>query len=398
MQLSNKVKSVKPSSTIALTAKSAEYKAQGLDVVAFAAGEPDFDTPDHIKEAAILAINQGKTKYTPAAGTMDIRKAVCDKLEKDNGLKYLPEQIVVSNGAKQALVNAFLAIINEGDEVIIPGPFWLSYAEMVKIAGGVPVVINTRKEDSFVVDPKDIEDAITPKTKAIIFNTPSNPTGMIYTEDAIRAIADIAVKHDIFVISDEIYEKLIYVKDKKHVSIASLGPEIYDRTIVVNGVSKSFSMTGWRIGYTASNLTIAKLISSAQSHMTSGPCSISQAAAVAALTGPQDCVEEMRKAFEKRMEYIYERVNAMDGLSCLKPEGAFYLFVDVSGVYGKKYNGKPITSAAEFAAYLLEDKLVVAVPCADFAAPDYLRFSYAVSIDTIKKGMDRIEAFLGKLE
>ncbi|MBQ2678806.1 MAG: pyridoxal phosphate-dependent aminotransferase [Firmicutes bacterium] len=398
MQLSNKVKSVKPSSTIALTAKSAEYKAQGLDVVAFAAGEPDFDTPDHIKEAAILAINQGKTKYTPAAGTMDIRKAVCDKLEKDNGLKYLPEQIVVSNGAKQALVNAFLAIINEGDEVIIPGPFWLSYAEMVKIAGGVPVVINTRKEDSFVVDPKDIEDAITPKTKAIIFNTPSNPTGMIYTEEAIRAIADIAVKHDIFVISDEIYEKLIYVKDKKHVSIASLGPEIYDRTIVVNGVSKSFSMTGWRIGYTASNLTIAKLISSAQSHMTSGPCSISQAAAVAALTGPQDCVEEMRKAFEKRMEYIYERVNAMDGLSCLKPEGAFYLFVDVSGVYGKKYNGKPITSAAEFAAYLLEDKLVVAVPCADFAAPDYLRFSYAVSIDTIKKGMDRIEAFLGKLE
>ena len=213
MQLSNKVKSVKPSSTIALTAKSAEYKAQGLDVVAFAAGEPDFDTPDHIKDAAILAINQGKTKYTPAAGTMDIRKAVCDKLERDNGLKYAPEQIVVSNGAKQGLVNAFLAILNEGDEVIIPGPFWLSYAEMVKIAGGVPVIINTRKEDSFVVDPKDIEEAITPKTKAVIFNTPSNPTGMIYTEEAIRAIADIAVKHDIFVISDEIYEKLIYVKD-----------------------------------------------------------------------------------------------------------------------------------------------------------------------------------------
>ena len=221
---------------------------------------------------------------------------------------------------------------------------------------------------------------------------------MIYTEEAIRAIADIAVKHNIYVISDEIYEKLIYVKDKKHVSIASLNPDIYDRTILVNGVSKAYSMTGWRIGYTASNLAIAKLISSAQSHMTSGPCSISQAASVAALTGPQDCVEEMRKAFEERMEYIYGRVSAMDGLSCLKPEGAFYLFVDVSGVYGRKYNGKPITSAADFAAFLLEDKLVVAVPCADFSAPDYLRFSYAVSIETIKKGMDRIEEFIKSLE
>lgn len=398
MKLSNKLQSVKPSSTIALTAKSAEYKAKGLDVVAFAAGEPDFDTPDHIKEAAIAAINEGKTKYTPAAGTLEIRKAVCDKLKRDNNLSYTPEQIVVSNGAKQSLMNVFLAILNDGDEVILPAPFWLSYMEMIKIAGGVPVVLNTKKENFFVPDPADIEKAITDKTKAIVINTPSNPTGMIYSYEAISAIADIAVKYNLYVVSDEIYEKLIYNKEIKHTSIASLNPEIYERTILVNGVSKAYAMTGWRIGYTASNLSLAKIMSSAQSHMTSGPCSISQAASEAALSGSQQCVEDMRVYFEERMEYIYKRVNDIPGLSSLKPSGAFYLFVDVSALYGKKAKGKVINSAADFATYLLEDKLVVSVPCADFAAPDHVRFSYAVSIETIKKGMDRLEEFVNELE
>ncbi|MBQ4347683.1 MAG: pyridoxal phosphate-dependent aminotransferase [Firmicutes bacterium] len=398
MIFSEKMKLVKPSSTIALTAKSTELKAQGLDVVGFAAGEPDFGTPEHIVDAAKAAMDAGFTKYTPASGTLELREAICKKHKEDNGLEYRPEQIVVSNGAKHSIMNAFMAILNPGDEVIIPGPFWLSYSEMVVIAGGVPVIVNTKAENSFVVTREELEAAKSPNTKAIIFNSPSNPTGMVYSEADIRMMAEFVIENDLIVISDEIYEKLIYTPDKKHISIASLGEEIYSRTIVINGVSKAYSMTGWRIGWSASSVELAKIMSSAQSQMTSGPCSISQKAAVAAVLGDQSCVEEMRKAFAERMEYIHERVNNMPYLSALKPEGAFYLFVDVTGAYGKKAGERVINSAADFVDVLLNDKLVVAVPCADFAAPGHLRFSYATSMEQIKKGMDRLEEFVKELK
>ena len=294
MELSRKAKGIKPSSTLAISAKATELKAQGLDIVGFGVGEPDFETPRHIKDAGIKAIEEGFTRYTPASGIKELRVAVANKLKKDNGLDYDFSQIVISNGAKHSLVNAFMAILNEGDEVIIPAPYWLSYSEIVKIAGGVPVIVNTKKENKYMVTEAELNEVYSPKTKALVLVSPSNPTGMVYSLDELKMIADFAVSKDIFVISDEIYEKLIYDEDKKHISIASLGKEIYDRTIVINGVSKSYAMTGWRIGYTASNPEVAKLISSLQSHMTSNPNSIAQKATLEAIEGPQDCVEEMR--------------------------------------------------------------------------------------------------------
>ena len=395
MEVSRRAQSIKASSTLAISAKAAELKAQGKDMVTFGVGEPDFDTPAHIREAAKKAIDEGKTRYTP--GTPALRKAVCDKLKKDNGLDYEPAQVVISNGAKHSLMNAFMAILNEGDEVIIPAPFWLSYAEMVKIAGGVPVVVHTKKENNFMLTKEELEGAYTAKTKALILTSPSNPTGMISSLEDLQMVADFAVKHDIFVISDEIYEKLIYDEGKKHISIASLSKEIYDRTIVINGVSKSYAMTGWRIGFAAAPLEVAKLMSSLQSHMASNPNSIAQEATLAALEGPQDCVTEMCKEFKKRRDYIYEREEAIPMISALKPEGAFYLFVDVSGTYGKSYEGKEIHSAADFAAILIAEKYVAVVPCADFGMPDYIRLSYATDMEQIKKGMDRIEEMVKAL-
>ena len=345
-----------------------------------------------------IAINEGFTKYTPAAGTVELRKAVAKKLKEDNGLDYDYTQIVISNGAKHSLVNALMAIVNPGDEVIIPAPFWLSYAEMVRIAGGTPVIVYTKAENNFELSREILESAYTDKTKAVIVTTPSNPTGMVLTEKCLREIADFAVEKDIIVIADEIYEKLIYSKDKKHISIASFGKEIYERTITVNGVSKSYAMTGWRIGYTASSKQIAKLMASMQSHMTSNPNSIAQMAALAAIEGPQDCVEDMREKFEERRDYIYDRVAKMPYLKTLKPEGAFYLFVDFSGIYGKKYNDIVLESAAQIGALLLDEELIAVVPCADFGMPDYIRFSYATSNENIKKGMDRLEDFISKLK
>ena len=392
MEVSRRAQSIKASSTLAISAKAAELKAQGKDMVTFGVGEPDFDTPAHIREAAKKAIDEGKTRYTPAAGTPALRKAVCD-----NGLDYEPAQVVISNGAKHSLMNAFMAILNEGDEVIIPAPFWLSYAEMVKIAGGVPVVVHTKKENNFMLTKEELEGAYTAKTKALILTSPSNPTGMISSLEDLQMVADFAVAHDIFVISDEIYEKLIYDEGKKHISIASLGKEIYDRTIVINGVSKSYAMTGWRIGFAAAPLEVAKLMASLQSHMASNPNSIAQEATLAALEGPQDCVAEMCKEFKKRRDYIYEREEAIPMISALKPEGAFYLFVDVSGTYGKSYEGTEIHSAADFAAILIAEKYVAVVPCADFGMPDYIRLSYATDMEQIKKGMDRIEEMVKAL-
>ena len=394
MELSKKAMKIKASSTLAISAKAAELKAAGKDMVTFGVGEPDFDTPIHIREAAKKAIDMGKTRYTPAAGIPALRQAVCDKLKKDNGLDYVSAQVIVSNGAKHSLMNAFMAILNEGDEVIIPAPYWLSYSEMVKIAGGVPVVVHTKKENNFMLTKQELEQAYTEKTKALILTSPSNPTGMISTLEDLQMVADFAVAHDIFVISDEIYEKLIYDADKKHISIASLGKEIYDRTIVINGVSKSYAMTGWRIGFTAAPLEVAKLMASLQSHMASNPNSVAQEATLAALQGDQSCVAEMCKEFKKRRDYIYEREEQIPLISALKPEGAFYLFVDVSKTYGKCYQGKSIASAADFATILLEEKFVAVVPCADFGMPDYIRLSYATSMELIAKGMDRIEALV----
>lgn len=398
MELSRKAMGIKPSSTMEISSKAAQLKAEGKDVVAFAAGEPDFDTPEHICRAGIRAIENGMTRYTPAAGTPALRQAVCAKLERDNALSYTPAQIVISNGAKHSLINAFLAILNEGDEVLIPAPYWLSYSEMVRIAGGTPVIILTKKENQFMLSKEELEQAYTPKTKAVVLTSPSNPTGMVTSLEDLEMIADFAVRHNILVISDEIYEKLIYEEDKKHISIASLGKEIYDRTIVINGISKSYAMTGWRIGYAAAPLEIAKLMASLQSHMASNPNSIAQEAALAALEGPQDCVAEMCAEFRKRRDYIFEREEAIPLLSALKPEGAFYLFVDVSGTYGKRCGKKEIRSAADFASALLAQKYVAAVPCADFGMPDYMRLSYAASMQTIKKGMDRIEEFVKELQ
>ncbi len=391
MELSKRAMQIKASSTLAISAKAAELKAEGKDMVTFGVGEPDFDTPAHIREAAKKAMDEGKTRYTPAAGTMALRQAVCRKLKEDNGLDYEPAQVIISNGAKHSLMNTFMAILNDGDEVIIPAPYWLSYSEMVKIAGGVPVIVHTKKENGFMLTKEEMEGAYTAKTKALILTSPSNPTGMISSLEDLQMVADFAVSHDIFVISDEIYEKLIYAEGKKHISIASLSKEIYDRTIVINGVSKSYAMTGWRIGYAAAPLAVAKLMASLQSHMASNPNSIAQEATVAALEGPQDCVEEMRQEFAKRRDYIYEREEAIPMISALKPEGAFYLFVDVSGTYGKSYKGREIQSAADFASVLLDEKFVAVVPCADFGMPDYIRLSYATSMELIKKGMDRIE-------
>lgn len=397
MELSKRALQIKASGTLAISAKAAELKAAGLNVVAFGTGEPDFDTPADIREAGIRAIEAGETRYTAAAGTPALRQAVCDKLKKDNGLEYTPAQVIISNGAKHSLVNVFMAILNEGDEVIIPAPYWLSYSEMVKIAGGVPVIIQTKKENRFMLTKEELEGAYSEKTKALVLTSPSNPTGMVAPLEILQMVADFAVEKDIFVISDEIYEKLIYEDDKKHISIASLGKEIFEHTIVINGVSKSYAMTGWRIGFAAAPLEVAKLMAALQSHMASNPNSIAQAATVAALEGSQACVEEMREEFKKRRDYIFEREEAIPMLSAWKPEGAFYLFIDVSGTYGKRYAGKEIHSAADFAAILLEEKFVAVVPCADFGAPEHIRLSYATSMENIEEGMDRIEAMVKEL-
>lgn len=398
MNLSTRTTKIKPSSTLAITAKAGELRSQGKDVISFSVGEPDFETPVHIKQAAVKAIEEGFTRYTPVPGIPELRQAICGKLKNDNNLEYRPEQIVVSTGAKQSLSNVLLAVLDEGDEAIIPSPYWLSYSAMVNIAGGNCVFVNTKKKNNFMVTREALENVLTPKTKVLFLTSPSNPTGMVYSEKQLREVADFAVKNDILVISDEIYEKLIYDPNKKHISIASLGKEIYDHTVVINGVSKSYAMTGWRIGYAACPENIAKAVSSLQSHMTSNACSISQKAALAAITGPQQCVEDMTAEFAKRRDYIFDREEKMPYITALKPEGAFYLFMDVSGVYGKRYKDTEITSAADMAHMLIEDKLVAVVPCADFGMPEYIRLSYATSMENIRKGMDRIEEFLLELK
>ena len=388
LELSRKAAAVKPSSTLAITAKAKELRAQGKDVVGFGAGEPDFNTPENICDAAIQAIHDGFTKYTPASGTNELKEAVSKKFKSFNGLDYAPDQIVISNGGKHSLTNIFTALINPGDEVIIPAPFWLSYPEIVKLAGGVPVIVKTTKEQ---------KKAITDKTKAVVLNTPNNPTGMLYTEQELRAIADVVVESDIYVVADEMYENLVY-GDQKHISIASFGKEIYDRTITCSGLAKSYAMTGWRIGYTGSSKEIAKMMSSVQSHQTSNPNSIAQKAAVEALNGPQDSVATMHAEFDKRRQYMYKRICEMPHVSTIEPMGAFYVFVDVSDVLGKDYKGQKIEDTSKMAEILIEEYNVAVVPCADFGFADHIRLSYAISLEQIEKGLDRIETFLKELK
>ncbi len=394
MDLSVKNMAIAPSPTLAIDAKFKEMKANGEDVVGFGCGEPDFDTPQYIKDAAIKAINDGFTKYTPASGTLELKKAVAAKFKKDNGLDYEAKNVVISNGAKHSLVNAFSAILNPGDEVIVPAPFWVSYPEMVKMADGTPIILNTTEENGFKFSAKDLEEAINPKTKALVLNSPSNPTGMVYTEEELRAIADVCVKHKIFVIADEIYEKLIY--EGKHISIASFNDEIKDLTITINGVSKSYAMTGWRIGFAVANDKIAKIMANVQSHAASNPNSIAQAATLAALTGPQDEVEEMRLVFKERRDYMANRINSIEGVSCTMPQGAFYIMMNIEKLIGKTIAGTVITGSDAFAEAFLTNAKVALVPGSGFGADKYLRWSYATSMENIKEGLDRLEKFLNQ--
>lgn len=392
MMLSNKNMAIAPSPTLSIDAQYKDMLAKGIDVVGFGAGEPDFDTPEHIKKAAIDAICNGQTKYTPAAGTLALRKAISKKFKEDNNIDYAPSQIVVSNGAKHSLVNAFSAVLNPGDEVIIPAPYWVSYTEMVKIADGVPKLIYATEENEFKITAKQLEEAITDKTKVVVINSPSNPTGMIYSPDELKALAEVAVKHDLIIIADEIYEKLIY--DGKHVSIASFSEEIKDHTITINGVSKTYAMTGWRIGYAAANEKIAKIMANIQSHAASNPNSIAQAATIAALEGPTDEIEMMRDTFAKRREYMVERINKIDGVSCIMPQGAFYIMMNIKELFGKEIKGRVINNSNEFAEHLLQQEKVALVPGVGFGAEGYVRWSYATSMENIDKGLDRLEAFL----
>ena len=396
LELSKKALAVKPSSTLAISAKAKELRSKGKDVVGFGAGEPDFNTPENICAAAIKAVETGFTKYTPASGTQELKEAVSKKFRDMNNLDYAPNQIVISNGAKHSLTNAFAAILNAGDEVIIPAPYWLSYPEIVKLSDGVPVIVRGSKENSYKIRREDLDKVWTEKTKALVINTPCNPTGMVYTRMELEDIAAWAVEKDIYVISDEIYEFLVY-SGQEHVSIGSLNEEIFKRTITINGLSKGYAMTGWRIGFTGSSETIAKVMSSVQSHQTSNPNSIAQKAAYEAITGDQAAVAQMREAFNERRKFIYKRAQSIPHLSAVEPLGAFYLFVDCSEMIGMSYKGKKIESAADVAAILLDEYLVAVVPCADFGFDDHFRLSYAISMEQINKGMDRIEEFAGKL-
>jgi aspartate aminotransferase len=396
LTLSKKAMAVKPSSTLAITAKANEMKANGIDVVGFGAGEPDFNTPDNICEAAVKALHDGFTKYTPVAGTLELRKAISEKFKQFNNINYEPDQIVVSNGGKHSLTNVFSAILNPGDEVIIPSPYWLSYPEIVRLADGIPVYVRADKSQSYKISAKQLEQACTDKTKALILNSPNNPTGMVYTREELEAIAEVAVRKDIYVVADEMYEHLIY-GDETHISIASLNKDIYKRTITCSGVSKSYSMTGWRIGYTGSSKELAKLMSSVQSHQTSNPNSIAQKAAYEAITGSQEFVSSMKNEFEKRLNYMADRIVEMKYLSAIKPQGAFYLFVDICEVLNKSYEGKQVGDVDNLAKILIENYQVAVISCDDFGFADHIRLSYAISMEAIKKGLDRIDAFLGEL-
>ncbi|WP_414575037.1 pyridoxal phosphate-dependent aminotransferase [Anabaena sp. CCY 9402-a] len=384
MKLAARVSQVTPSLTLAIAAKAKAMKAEGIDVCSFSAGEPDFDTPAHIKAAAVKALESGKTKYGAAAGEPKLREAIAHKLQSDNGLDYKAENVIVTNGGKHSLYNLMVALIDPGDEVIIPAPYWLSYPEMVTLVGGKPVIINTDASTGYKITPEQLRTAITPKTKLFVLNSPSNPTGMVYTPEEIKALAQVVVDADIFVVSDEIYEKILY-DGAEHISIGSLGKEIFQRTLISNGFAKAYSMTGWRLGYLAGPVEIIKAASTIQGHSTSNVCTFAQYGAIAALESSQDCVEEMRQAFAQRRQVMLDRLNAIPGLSCAKPDGAFYLFPDIS---------KTGLKSLEFCDALLEAHQVAVIPGIAFGADQNIRLSYATDLATIEEGMDRLEKFV----
>jgi aspartate aminotransferase len=397
-QVAARLAAVKPSPTMAVTAKAAELKAAGKDVIGLGAGEPDFDTPEHIKKAAIEAIARGETKYTPVDGTAALKDAIIAKLKRDNSLEYKRDQIVVGCGAKQVIFNAMLATLNAGDEVIIPAPFWVSYPDMVVVADGVPVIIECPESAGFKLTAAQLEQAITAKTRWVILNSPSNPTGAAYTVEELKALAEVLKKHPhVYVLSDDIYEYLVY-DDFKFMNIATVEPSLIDRTLTVNGVSKAYSMTGWRIGYAAGPKDVIKAIANVQSHSTSNPCSISQAASVAALNGSLDFLVEWKKAFQSRRDMVVEMLNTIDGIHCPKPEGAFYVFPRCKDLFGKKTPaGSVIKNSTDFAAYLLEDALVAVVMGEAFGLDGYFRISYATSEKALKDACERIKASVAKL-
>jgi aspartate aminotransferase len=387
MELAPRATILTPSLTLSIDSKAKAMKAEGIDVCSFGAGEPDFDTPDHIKQACAAALNAGFTKYTPASGIPELRQAISEKFKADNQLDYTPGQIVVSNGAKHSCLNAILACVGPGDEVIIPAPYWLSYPEMVRIAGGEPVIVPTKEENGWKMTAEEFEDAMSPRTKMVIINSPGNPTGAVYTEEELRALGDVALGEDILILSDEIYEKLVY-DDVKHVSIASLSKELYDLTITVNGFSKSYAMTGWRIGYLGAPEQIAKAIDAIQSHSTSGCTSFAQKGAVAALKGDQQTVADMRDEFDIRRQYMVDRLQKLQRVSVVVPKGAFYVLANISGLG---------LSSTNFADRLLSKHHVAVVPGVAFGDDRTVRLSYATSLDIIKKGLDRFEEFCRQL-
>ena len=394
-KISERVMALSPSATFAMSQKAADLKATGLDVISLSVGEPDFNTPDHIKEAAKKAIDDNFSFYTPVPGYLSLREAICRKLKRENGLDFTPAQIVVGNGAKQELCDVILSVVNKGEEVLIPVPAWVSYMEMVKIAEGVPVLIYAGPEQKFKVTPQQLEAAITPKTKAVLICSPSNPTGSVYSKEELQGLVDVLAKYpDIIVIADEIYEHITYVGPTT--SLASF-PEIKDRVVVINGVSKAYAMTGWRIGYCAAPLPIAKAVSKLHGQYTSNCSSIAQKAAEAAYDGPQDCVEQMRQAFERRRDLIVGLAKQIPGFNVTVPDGAFYIFPEVSALFGKKAGDKVISNADDLAMYLLEEALVASVSGAAFGAPDCLRFSYATSDEKLIEAMGRVKVAVEKL-
>jgi len=383
MDIASRVQEITPSLTLAIDSKAKAMKSEGIDICGFGAGEPDFDTPDHIKAACMASVDGGFTKYTPSSGIPELRQAISEKFKADNNLEYSPSQIVVSNGAKHSCFNAIMAVVEPGDEVIIPAPYWLSYPEMVRLAGGIPVIAQTRQENNWKITATEFEDAMSPRTKMIIINTPGNPTGSVYTREELRALAEVAAEEEITILSDEIYEKLVY-DGVEHVSIASILPEAYDLTITVNGFSKAYSMTGWRLGYLGAPEAIAKVIDSMQSHATSNPCSFAQKGGLAAIKGDQQCVVDMREEFNLRREYMFDRLSKIPKISVVKPQGAFYMLANIAELGLTSQN---------FADRLLSKANVAVVPGIAFGDDNTIRLSYATGMNVIKTGLDRLEEF-----
>ena len=390
MKLSQKAMSIKPSATLAITAKANQMRAEGIDVISFGAGEPDFDTPEHIKKAAISAIEAGFTKYTPVGGIEELKEAIVAKLKRENKVEYDISEVLVSSGGKHSYYNVAQAMFDPGDEVIIPTPYWVSYPPIIKLAGATPVIIETSEEDGFKLSPDELKKVITKSTRALILNSPSNPSGTAYTKEELEEIANIALENNIYILSDEIYEKIIY-DGFQQVSIASLSKEIKDKTIILNGVSKTYAMTGWRIGYTAGPKELISAMNRIQSQSTSNPSSISQKAALAALSSPQDDVYKMVEAFKERRDYIVKKLNSIPGIKCFNPIGAFYVFPNISNYFSKKFNGKTIENSYDFTNYLLEKAKVAVVPGIEFGKEGYIRLSYATSLEKIKEGLNRLE-------